>query len=196
MTPRTRLTGIAKPMPFGSAVGAIQHGGVDADQIAVRIDERAAGVAEIDGGIGLNEILEGREPQLTAAGGAHDALRDRLAQAVGIADREHDVAHPQGVRAAHGHDGQLADAQMQNGDIRVGILSDDGGVGDAAVGKLHSDGIRARDDVLIGHDGARVIDDDARTQAALDALPVARPKIAEQLIERGGWVRSVTTRAV
>jgi hypothetical protein len=28
----------------------------------LRVDERAAGVAEIDGGIGLDEILEGREP--------------------------------------------------------------------------------------------------------------------------------------
>ena len=54
-------------MPSGPAVGAVQHRGVDAHQIAVRIDERAAGVAEIDGGIGLNEILEGREPELAAA---------------------------------------------------------------------------------------------------------------------------------
>ena len=85
---------------FGSSVGAVQHRGVDADQIAVRIDERAAGIAEIDGGIGLDEILESRQPELPAAGGADDALGDGLAQAVGIADREHDIAHPQGVGAA------------------------------------------------------------------------------------------------
>ena len=43
------------------AVGAEvlrEHGGVDADQLAVRVDQRAAGIAEIDGGIGLDEILE------------------------------------------------------------------------------------------------------------------------------------------
>ena len=51
--------------------------------------------------------------------------------------------------------------------------------GDPAVGELHSDGIGARDHVLIRHDGARVVDDHARAQAAFHALPVARPKIAE-----------------
>jgi hypothetical protein len=145
----------------------------------LRIDERAAGIAEIDGGIGLNEILESRESELTAAGGAHDALRDGLTQAVGIADGEHDIAHSQCIRAAHGHDGQLVHGQMQNGNIRVGVLPDDGRVGDAAIGKLHSDGIRARDDVLIRHDGPGGIDDDAGPQTALDTLSIARPKIAE-----------------
>ena len=179
------IDGNRKSDAFGAAIGAVQHGGVDADQVAVRIDERAAGIAEIDGGIGLYEILEGCKPELLAPGGTHDALGDRLAQAVGIADREHDIADTQGVRAAQGHDGQIADAQMQNGDVRVRILPDDGRVGDPAVGKLHSDGIRARDDVLIRHDGARIVDDHARAQAAFHALPVAWPKIAEQLIERG-----------
>ena len=50
------------------AVGAEvlrQHRRVDADQLALGVDERAAGIAEIDGGIGLNEILEIRD----AAGG-------------------------------------------------------------------------------------------------------------------------------
>ena len=179
------IDGNRKTDPFGSAGGAVQHGGVDADQVALRVDERAAGIAEIDGGIGLNEILESRESELTAARGAHDALRHGLADAVGIADREHDVADAQCIGAAHGHDGQLGDVQMQNGDVRVGILPDDGRVGDATVGELHPDRIRARDDVLIRHDGAGGIDDDAGSQAAFDALAIARPKIAEQLIEHG-----------
>jgi len=135
--------------------------------------------------IGLNEILESREPELAAAGGAHDALGDGLAEAIGIADREHDIAHAQGIRAAHGHDGQLVHGQMQNGNIRVGVLTDDGRIGDAAVRNLHSNGISARDDVLIRHDGPGRVDDDAGPQAALDTLSIARPKIAEQLVERG-----------
>ena len=77
------------------AVGAKvlrQHRGVDADQLALRVDERAAGIAEIDGGIGLDEILEIRDAEPAAAGGADDALRDRLAESERIADRQHDVA--------------------------------------------------------------------------------------------------------
>ena len=107
----------------------------------MRIDERAAGIAQIDGGIGLNEILESGEAQLAAPGGADDALRDGLTQAIGVADGEHDVAHPQGIRAAQGHDGQIADLKIEDGNIRIGILADDGGIGDAAVGELHPDRI-------------------------------------------------------
>ena len=42
-----------------------EHGGVDADQFAERVDQRAAGVAGVDGSIGLNEILEGGDTELT-----------------------------------------------------------------------------------------------------------------------------------
>ena len=39
------------------AAAAAEDGGVDADQPAVGVHERAAGVAGIDGGVGLDEIL-------------------------------------------------------------------------------------------------------------------------------------------
>jgi hypothetical protein len=38
--------------------------------------------------------------------------------------------------------------------------------------------------VLVGDDGAFRVDDHARSEAALDALAVARPIVAEQLVER------------
>jgi len=41
------------------AAGAAENGGIEADQAAVDVDERAAGVAGIDGGVGLNEVLIG-----------------------------------------------------------------------------------------------------------------------------------------
>ncbi len=50
-------------------------GGVDADQRAARIDQRAAGVAEVDGRVGLDEVLERRDAELLAAHRAHDAVR-------------------------------------------------------------------------------------------------------------------------
>ena len=92
--------------------------------------------------------------------------------------------------------GSLSMDRSQDGEIRVRILADDRRIGDPAVGQLHPDRIGAGDDVLVGHDGALRIDDDAGSQAALDALAVARPVVAEQLIERCGLARSVTTRAV
>jgi hypothetical protein len=118
-----QIDGIAKPMPSGPPYCTVQHRGVDADQIALRIDERAAGVAEIDGGVGLNEILESRQSQLAAAGGADDALRHGLADPVGIADGEHDIAHPQRVGAAHRHDSAGCRSSNRDGDVGVGVLN-------------------------------------------------------------------------
>jgi hypothetical protein len=53
-----QVDGNGKADAFGPARGAIEYGGVDADEIPVRVDECAAGVAEIDGCIRLDELLE------------------------------------------------------------------------------------------------------------------------------------------
>ena len=66
--------------------------------------ERAAGVADVDGRVGLDEVLEGGHAELTAAGGADDALRDGLRQADRVADGEHDVADAQPVGMPERHD--------------------------------------------------------------------------------------------
>src|SRR5690349_3729922 len=92
------------------AVGAErlrQYGGVDADQFAFGIDERAAGVAEVDGGIGLNEIFEIRDAESAAAGSADDALSHGLAQSERIADREYYIARTQFIRTSHWHHGRI-----------------------------------------------------------------------------------------
>src|SRR6185312_13323611 len=39
------------------AAGTAQDGGVDADQTAINIDKRTAGIAGVDGGIGLDEVF-------------------------------------------------------------------------------------------------------------------------------------------
>ena len=82
------------------AQGLRQHGGVDADQLSIGVDERAAGVAEIDRRVGLNEVLEIRDAEPSAAGRADDALRHCLAETERIADGEDDIAGAQLVRSA------------------------------------------------------------------------------------------------
>jgi hypothetical protein len=42
----------------GIAAGGTDEGGIDANKVALKIDERATGVSRIDRGVGLNEILE------------------------------------------------------------------------------------------------------------------------------------------
>ena len=49
------------------AAGLAEDRGVDADQLAARVDQRAAGVARVDRGVGLDEVLVGGEPAFEAA---------------------------------------------------------------------------------------------------------------------------------
>ena len=50
-------------MPWYAAALA-EDAGVDADQLAAAVDQRAAGVAGIDGGVGLDEVLVVGEPDV------------------------------------------------------------------------------------------------------------------------------------
>ncbi len=94
-------------------------GGVHADDLASHVDERAAGVAGIDGGIGLDEALE-LVGDAVGAGfidlavlGGDDAGRDGLVEAEGAADSEYPVANLGAVRVA----------ELDGGERRLGCRS-------------------------------------------------------------------------
>ncbi len=78
-------------------------------QVAVHIHQRAARVAGVDGGVGLDEVLKGVDAQLAAAQRADDAAGHRLAHAKGVANGQHLVAHGQGVGVAQRDHGQLVE---------------------------------------------------------------------------------------
>src|SRR6202040_2385034 len=69
--------------------------GVDADDFAVRIDERAAGIAAVDGGVSLNGFIN--ESGLTglhgASEGADNAGGERGLEAERITNGENFLAH-------------------------------------------------------------------------------------------------------
>ena len=96
-------------------------GGVDADDFAGHIDERAAGVAGIDGGIGLEEVLElaGSAGLDGAVLAGDDAGGDGFGEAERLADGDDPVADFDAVGVAHFDGGQRG----------VGLNLDDGDVG-------------------------------------------------------------------
>ncbi|ABA51164.1 hypothetical protein BURPS1710b_3679 [Burkholderia pseudomallei 1710b] len=73
---------------------------IDAEQVAVYVDERAARIARVDRRVGLDEVLERVDAEVVAPERADDPHRDRLADPERVADREHDVAHARLVGAA------------------------------------------------------------------------------------------------
>lgn len=65
------MLGMAKPMPMLPPPGA--GIAVLIDKLAVEVQQRAAGVAAVDGGIGLDEILQPFKVQAAAAKGRDNA---------------------------------------------------------------------------------------------------------------------------
>ena len=115
-------------------------GGVDADDVAVHIDERSAAGTGIDGGVRLEEFLDAdgvAQRDLAAVAGADDAVGDRLVQAKRAADGEHPAADFGGVAVAErcGGQGGLA-VDGHDGEIAFGIGDDRGRAEDSAIGQL------------------------------------------------------------
>src|SRR6266478_4050086 len=81
----------------GSGSAGRVDGGIDADHFTVRVDERAAGIAAIDGRIGLNGFVDegGLAGLHGAAQGADDASGERGLEPERIADGENFLAHLQ-----------------------------------------------------------------------------------------------------
>src|SRR3546814_1819168 len=64
--------GEADAVGVGPALG--EHCGIDADQMAQGVDQCTAGVAAIDRGVGLDEVLERGDMQLDAAERGNDEI--------------------------------------------------------------------------------------------------------------------------
>ena len=174
------------------AAGAREDRGVDADELAGHVDQRAAGIAGVDRGIGLDEELVVGDADLRARQRRDDAVGDGLPDAEGIADRQHDVADQQLVRIGkiQRREFFLAILDPQHREIGAAVLEHDLGLEFALVGERNLDLVGAFDDVVVGHDEAGRIHHDARSQRALHLLRLlaghaeeaAEDRIVEQRI--------------
>ena len=119
----------------GNALGQIHRNGkpdagvhaaderVDADHLAVNVDQRAAAVAGVDAGISLDKILvehhliREHPPPL----GAHVADGDAVIQLVRRADRDGELADLGLVRVTHLRGSQPGGIDLHHGDVRLAI---------------------------------------------------------------------------
>ena len=147
---------------------------VDADQVAGGVDERAAGVAGIDRGVGLDEILEAVDAEIVAAERAHDAERHRVAEAERIADREHDVADLQVVRVRERHRGQILVIRLQHREVGFRIGAAHVRRQAPAVRQHELDVVGALDHVMIGEHVAFATRRSRRSPGSSAAAPALR----------------------
>jgi hypothetical protein len=136
------------------AAGLREDHAVDADQVAGRIDERAAGVPEIDRSIGLDEVLEAVYAEVVAPECADDSGRHRVAKAERIAYREHGVADAHAVDCAERDRREIVPVCLQHSDVGFGIGAADMRRDPSPVVKHELDVVGPLDDVIIGQDEA------------------------------------------
>ena len=144
---------------------------VDADDAAAVVEQRAAGVAVVDRGVGLDRVRD-REVvrrRHLAMERADDAARDRALEPERASQREHRRRRrrPRSSRRAGAARGAPRDASTRITARSVDAIgADELGVELDAVREAHRDRRRAGDDVLVRDDVALLVEDEARSLRA------------------------------
>ena len=164
-----------------------EDGRVDADEPAFHVDEGSARIAGIDGGVRLDEGLEIRHSDIGAGKRRNDARGNGLPDAEGIADGEDEVPDGEVVMVREGQRRQrlLHALQPQDGEVRARIAQHDVRGELPLVVQGHLDLGRIGDDMVVGYDEPVALDDHARAQRPLHALPGDRGATSEELLEEG-----------
>src|SRR6185369_1546168 len=138
--------------------GRRDQGGVDADDVTVDVEHRAAAVAHVDGGVGLDVAVVGARTGDPAVKRGDDPGGDGAADAIGIADGEDPVADPRLGAVAPLHEGQAAAFDLEQGEVRRFVAADDARRIFLAVGGDDRDGVdragagQPLDQVVVGDD--------------------------------------------
>src|SRR5258708_16329695 len=77
--------------------GRSNEGRIDANKLAVKINERSPRISWVDGGIGLDEILVFLNSHIPSVQSANDARGHRLADLIRVTNGEDEVANLQPV---------------------------------------------------------------------------------------------------
>ncbi|GAV36779.1 hypothetical protein ROTAS13_04467 [Roseomonas sp. TAS13] len=157
------------------AAAGREDGGVDADHRAVLGEERATGIAAVDRGIDLQEVVIGAGADVAAAGRDH-ARRDGAAEAEGIAHRHHPVARAGLVGIAQLQERQVAAGiDLQQRQVGALVAAHDPGRQLAPVIQRHLHRGGVLHDMVVGDDMALGIDQEAGAQRLGHAA--ARPAL-------------------
>ena len=157
---------------------------VDSDQLATSIDERAARVSGIDGGIGLDEVFIVFDSQPPATGGADDSHGHRLSEAKRITHRKRNVPDFDLRRIAQHHVRQISRIYLDQSNVGLGICSNDARLHLALV--CHGDGqFRcAINDVVVCDDVAIRTNDHTRSFSLLSHGAIGHSESWKQIAER------------
>ena len=156
-----------------------KNGGVDAHQFAAHVDQGAARVSGVDGGVRLDEVLVVLDPEVAASGRTDNAHRYCLSDAERITDRQDDIADFDVVRVTQRQHWEITCRDLENGDVRLRIRPDQIRFEAPFIREVNIDFVSTFDDVVIRNDITLLTDDDARPgtlASARGGLIGERPK--------------------
>ena len=159
---------------------------VDADDLSFDVQQRTAGVAGIDRGVGLDEVGERARLILRrnrSAERGDDSRRDRAAETERIADGDDALADHEIGRSSdrRGRESLLIDAQHRQ--IAVGIDAEELRRDLTAAVDVHGDARRAFDDVIVRDDDAVARPDEAGAERLRGVGALAPAEEAERIEE-------------
>ena len=158
---------------------------VDADDVALEVEGRAAGVAVVHGSVDLHVVV--RAADVTGER-RDDTSRDRAAEAERIADRQHPIADARGLLRELQNRQRLLRLDLQECKIGARVGADDLGVNLLLVIEAHLHLGGAVDDVVVGDDVAVSRNDEAGagrlTRPLLHRVALAIRHVFEELVQR------------
>ncbi|GCT01002.1 hypothetical protein HmCms170_01461 [Escherichia coli] len=157
-------------------------GGIDADQPPSRIEQRATGIAGVDSGVGLDQVIDGRAARFSrqrAVERGDDTSGERPVQAEGVADSEHLLTHLEVGTGAdrHGRRALEADANLEYRDVVRRTSANERSLIIATVGQFDRGRRCPLDHVEVGHHVAGIVPDEAGAGAARHGKDIARPDV-------------------
>src|SRR5271165_580752 len=186
----------------GVGIGLAENCGIDADDFAIHVDQRAARVAGIDGRVGLNEALELAIGDDVAASRRDDSGGDGANLSEGTADGKYPVADLHAVGVPHLRRRQwVIHVNFDYGEI--GFL-----IGAHHLGfvlharriflEAHANAVRLFDDVAVGDDVSLGVNHNARTERTLTdgAIVGGLAGRAEEVVEEIIHATAATTAVV
>ena len=134
----------------------------------VQVEERAAAVAGVDRGVGLDEVVVGPGAD-GAILGADDAHRDRVAEAEGVADGDDVLADAQLLARAERRSGQIfGTLELEHREIEPLVAAHDLRVENSrSSASLTFTCVGVFDDVRVGDDVPGGVDEEARAERLL-----------------------------
>ena len=144
------------------ALRIVDDGGIDADYFAFDVEQRAAAVAGIDRGIGLDEGFVPGQPDGVALQAAHDTQRHGPVKRKRIADGHDPLADADFRGVTEWNRGKLTGwGDLHDGDVGVGIAADHLADEFRFVGQPDFHFLRITDHMIVGDNQTLFVHDHA-----------------------------------